>query len=86
MESMSSHRKFIKGKLLYDFDIVLANVYARNIVTDHRLIWEELCNIKTSMQFQWCVRGDLNEIKSISERFGCTCLDRGMIYFLDFIS
>lgn len=46
----------------------------------------ELALLKSTSQLPWFVGGDFNSIKSISERVGCTRMDRDMRDFIDFIN
>lgn len=62
------------------------NIYAPNDTSSRRRLWEEILLIKQSCHLPWCIGGDLNEIKAISERTGCLRIDRGMRDLLDFIN
>ncbi|XP_068474698.1 uncharacterized protein [Phaseolus vulgaris] len=50
---------------------VVVNVYAACNLSDKRLLWEELSNIKASSQdMVWCMCGDFNVIRRRGERKG----------------
>lgn len=60
------------------------NVYAPNDVGSRRALWDELVGLKANFIEPWCIGGDFNEIKDVSERMGCSRVDRGMKDFLYF--
>lgn len=81
-----THRSFVylEGVLLNSFPCVLVNVYAPNEVGNRRELWEVLLGLKVNSQVPWCIGGDFNEIKEVSERVGCTRMERRMRDFLEF--
>lgn len=80
------HRYFIllQGIINAEFPCTVVNIYAPNDVVDRRGVWEELLALKAVSSNPWCVGGDFNEIKAISERVGCQRMERGMKDFLEF--
>ncbi|KAI8527621.1 hypothetical protein RHMOL_Rhmol12G0089800 [Rhododendron molle] len=51
-----------------DFPCIIVNVYAPNITLARRNLWEELLALKANHQNPWCIGGDFNEIREVSER------------------
>lgn len=83
--SVSVHRSFIliQGHI-NDFPCTLVNICAPNVIVSRRELWEELLILKANDQNPWCIGGDFNEIKDVSERVGCIGVDRGMRDFIEF--
>lgn len=81
-----THRSFImlQGVIYNVFPCTLINIYVPNDVANRRILWEELLGLKINSPTLWCVGGDFNEIKAITERVGCQRLERGMKDFLEF--
>lgn len=70
------HRSFILlQELINDFPCTLVNIYAPNAVISRRELWEELLVLKANSQVSWCIEGDFNEIKDVTERVGCLGVD-----------
>ncbi|XP_028063179.1 uncharacterized protein LOC114266465 [Camellia sinensis] len=67
------------------FECSMVNVYAPNDVGKRRQLWESLKNLKISYPNPWCMGGDFNEIRFLSERKGCSRRDRGMNDFNELI-
>lgn len=88
IQSVITHKHFIlaEGSLDNGFHCALLNIYAPNDPIVRRNLWMEVALLKSSSQLPWCVGGDFNTIKSITERTGCTKLDRSMRDFLNFIN
>lgn len=83
---VNKHFILIKGTLTNSFPCIIVNIYAPNNYMDRRSLWNELVVMKERSDVPWCIGGDFNEIRSISERLGCTRLDRGMRDFQNFLS
>ncbi|XP_028058334.1 uncharacterized protein LOC114262180 [Camellia sinensis] len=82
-----SNKSFIlmAGIINRTFEYVILNVYAPNDVIGRRLLRESLSKLKLAFTSPWCIDGDFNEIRFMSERKGYTRRDRGMMDFNDFI-
>lgn len=80
------HRSFIlvEGLINNDFHCCIVNIYAPNEVNSRHALWNEILIVKPNFPVPWCMGGDFNEIKAISERVGCQGVDRGMREFWDF--
>ncbi|XP_058198544.1 uncharacterized protein LOC131314067 [Rhododendron vialii] len=72
------------GVLYNSFPCVLVNVYAPNEVANRRELWEVLLGFKVNLQVPWCIGGDFNEIKEVSERVRCNRMERGIRDFSEF--
>lgn len=84
--TVTIHRNFIiVTGFLQNFECALVNVYAPNDPRGRRELWSELLQAKTLSQIPWCIGGDFNEIRLMSERVGCDRVDRNMRNFQDFI-
>lgn len=59
-------------------------MYAPNEANSRHIRWEELLALNSGSQVPWCVGGDFNEIRCISERVGRTTMERGMRDFRAF--
>ncbi|XP_028055040.1 uncharacterized protein LOC114259227 [Camellia sinensis] len=81
------NRRFIliSGTLYNSFDCVLLNVYAPNDVSSRSIFWNTLLNLRAFFPNPWCLGGDLNEVRNMGERIGCSRRDREMQHLNDFI-
>lgn len=50
-----------------------------------RLVWNALLNLRTFFTEPWCMGGDLNEVRNMSERQGCVSRNYGMNDLNNFI-
>ncbi|CAL5414539.1 unnamed protein product [Camellia sinensis] len=75
----------LSGTLFSSFDCVIINVYGPNEVVKRKETWDSLVRLKSSFLGPWCLEGDFNEIRSISERIGCSRRDRGIRDFNNMI-
>lgn len=73
------------GILTSGFSCNLVNVYGPCVATDRRKLWDTISTLKASFPEPWCLGGDLNEIRCIEERQGCSARDRGMRDLNNFI-
>ncbi|XP_028077223.1 uncharacterized protein LOC114279208 [Camellia sinensis] len=75
-----SNRRFVllSGILLNTFECTIVNVYAPNEVGSRFKFWDSLLKLKYEFPKPWCLGGDLNEIRNIGERVGCSRKDKGM--------
>lgn len=80
LEECCSRRNFLllKGIIKANFECVIVNIYGPCDVLERRRLWGYLLNLKSVYNVPWCIGGDLNEIRSINERQGCSMRDRGM--------
>ncbi|XP_028080504.1 uncharacterized protein LOC114282068 [Camellia sinensis] len=76
----------LSGTLFSSFDCVIINVYGSNEVAKRKETWDVLARLKSNFLGPWCMGGDFNEIKNISERIGCSRRDRGMRDFNNMIA
>lgn len=81
-------RSFIllAGIMQSSINCVVCNIYAPNDDLKMRRLWGTLSNLKSSFPDPWCLGGDFNEIKNISERKWCIRRDRGIGEFGNLIS
>ncbi|XP_028104164.1 uncharacterized protein LOC114303229 [Camellia sinensis] len=79
MDSCCNHSfLLLSGTLFSSFPCVIVNVYAPNDVVKRQELWASLVNLKPNFPGPWCLGGDFNEIRNLSERVGCSNRDRGM--------
>ncbi|XP_028105282.1 uncharacterized protein LOC114304318 [Camellia sinensis] len=80
-------RNFIllSGLAHHSFNCSLINVYAPNDVQKRSILWKLLSTLKSSFPSPWCIGGDFNEIRFMSERRGCSRRGRGMKDFNELI-
>lgn len=75
----------VAGKVKSGFEGVLVNLYAPNDVVKRRELWDLIVRIKPLFPKPWCIGGDFNEIRCLSERVGCSRRSVGMHDFNEFI-
>ncbi|XP_028116645.1 uncharacterized protein LOC114314370 [Camellia sinensis] len=75
----------LQGTIYHSFDCVLMNVYAPTDVSKRGRLWEIIKQLRSKFLSPWCLEGDFNEIRLISERIGVSRRDRGMREFNDFV-
>ncbi|XP_028062821.1 uncharacterized protein LOC114266128 [Camellia sinensis] len=80
LEDCCSNRRFVilSGTLLNTFECTIVNVYAPNEVGSRCKFWDSLLKLKFEFPKPWCLGGDLNEIRNIGERVGCSRRDKAM--------
>lgn len=80
LEACCGHRNFIllAGTFFSSFNCVVVNVYGPLDVAKRQEVWDIFARLKTNFLGLWCMGGDFNEIRNISERIGCSRRDRGM--------
>ncbi|KAK8327880.1 hypothetical protein V6Z11_A11G212100 [Gossypium hirsutum] len=64
---------------------VLINVYAPNLLSEQKIFWEEILEVRERSIKFWVLGGDFNAIRNKSERSNCVGLLRGSKDFLNFI-
>ncbi|XP_028079607.1 uncharacterized protein LOC114281359 [Camellia sinensis] len=69
------------GTLFSSFNCVIVNVYDPSEVAKRKELWVNFAQLKNTFLGPWCMGGDFNEIRTISERIGCSRRDRGMREF-----
>ncbi|XP_028090751.1 uncharacterized protein LOC114290933 [Camellia sinensis] len=74
----------ISSSTCFSFDCVV-NIYAPNEVLRRSQLWDALVSVYPHYSNPWCVGGDFNEIRFMSERIGCSRRERGMKDFNEFI-
>lgn len=67
------------------FECVVLNIYAPTDAVRRRKLWDLIINLKQHFLKPWCMGGDFNEIRFMSDSKGCTRRDRGMLDFNNFI-
>ena len=75
MESSLTTFKFvlIQGVVkLLNLRCVLVNIYALNEASKRARLWKELLELKEVSTLPWCIGGDFNIIKEISEKIGAS--------------
>ncbi|XP_028064204.1 uncharacterized protein LOC114267362 [Camellia sinensis] len=87
LKNCCCNRNFIllAGSIFFSFNCVIVNVYGPNDPVGRKRVWDILVNLKSQFLEPWCLGGDFNEIKSISERKGCSRRDKGMREFNELI-
>ncbi|XP_028113488.1 uncharacterized protein LOC114311546 [Camellia sinensis] len=75
----------LSGTLYNSFDCVILNIYVPNDLGVRKVVWDSLVRLKLVYNKPWCLGGDFNEIKNISERKGCSRQDKGMKEFNELI-
>ncbi|XP_028053768.1 uncharacterized protein LOC114258112 [Camellia sinensis] len=87
LKNYCCNRNFIllAGSIFSSFNCVIVNVYGPNDPVGRKRVWDILMNLKSHFLEPWCLGGDFNVIKSISERKGCSRRDKGMREFNELI-
>ena len=87
VEAISGHRwSLMRGNIRsISFSCVFVNVYAPNDVEGKKQLWEELLCLKDRFRDPWCIGGDFNAVRNISERRGCSVRSICMENFENFI-
>ena len=81
---MFSVNVLLKG-VVDDFVWACSGVYGPNGDNQRGAVWEELTRMHSRWNTAWCVFGDFNTIRYLSERFGCEAFSPAMFVFSDFI-
>ena len=55
-----------------NFEWAFAGVYGPNDDNDRQLLWDELVSIMSLWEVPWCIVGDFDAIRYLSERVGVT--------------
>lgn len=86
-ECCCSRNFILLAGIMHSFiNCAIGNIYASNEDLNRRRLWDILSNLKTIFSSPWCLGGDFNEVKNISERKGYIRRDRGIYEFGNFIS
>ncbi|XP_028054758.1 uncharacterized protein LOC114258955 [Camellia sinensis] len=87
LKECCSNRNFLllSGMGFHNFSCVIINIYAPNDVLKRRQLWYALAQLKSAFSSPWCIGGDFNEIRFMSERKGCFRWERGMKDFNELI-
>ncbi|XP_028085234.1 uncharacterized protein LOC114286280 [Camellia sinensis] len=75
----------LSGTLFTSIACVIVNVYGPTDGANRKGLWETLKNLKRSFVNPWCLGGDFNEIRTLSERVGCSQRSGGMKDFNELI-
>lgn len=70
--------QIISGSIRNSFKCVFINVYGPASPAERIRVWNSIVNLSSFFKDPWCMGGDFNEIRSLRERQGCSCRDRGM--------
>ncbi|XP_028126752.1 uncharacterized protein LOC114323369 [Camellia sinensis] len=81
----SKHFILLSSTLAQHFDCVIVNIYAPNEVLGRKKLWDSLVCLQPHFPNPWCVGGDFNKIRLLSERKGCSRRERGMKEFNEFV-
>ncbi|GMP54852.1 hypothetical protein CsSME_00019883 [Camellia sinensis var. sinensis] len=86
MEFMSIDTEGTAGGLLCIWDLVVFTLFGCccNMSTKS-FFWDNLLKLKAYFPNPWCMGGDFNEIRHMSEMVGCSMRDRGMKHLNEFI-
>jgi hypothetical protein len=68
-----------------NFEWAFAGVYGPNEENDQQLLWDELVGIMSWWEVPWCIGGDFNIIRYLSERLGAVRYSTTMGEFSSFI-
>ena len=68
-----------------DFVWACTGVYGPNDNGQQSTLWEELSQVCARWPMAWCLVGDFNIIRYLSERLGCESFSPAMFAFWDFI-
>ena len=68
-----------------DFVWACTGVYGSNEDGQRAALWEELSQVRARWPMAWCLVGDFNCIRFLSERLGCELFSPAMFAFSDFI-
>jgi hypothetical protein len=68
-----------------NFEWAFAGVYGPNNNNDRQLLWDELVGIMSWWAMPWCIGGDFNATRYLSERVGVTQYATPMVEFSSFI-
>ncbi|XP_026407051.1 uncharacterized protein LOC113302355 [Papaver somniferum] len=61
-----------------NFNWIFSGVYGPCEVEERKRLWDELSLMQTIWCLPWCIGGDFNEVRIMSERKGCTRITSGM--------
>ncbi|XP_028086221.1 uncharacterized protein LOC114287139 [Camellia sinensis] len=86
LDCCSNRNLIILSSTLYtSLACVIVNVYDPTDGASRKGVWETLKNLKKSFVNPWCLGGDFNEVRKLSERVGCCQRSRGMNDFNELI-
>ena len=68
-----------------DFVWACTGVYGPNDNGQRSTLWDELSQVRARWPMAWCLVGDFNIIRYLSERLGCESFSPTMFAFSDFI-
>lgn len=87
LEDVCAGRNFqiLSGSIHNSFPCSFVNVYGPCGCADRKKVWDIIINLSNFFPKPWCMGGDFNEIRLVSERQGSSNRDRGMSEFNSFI-
>ncbi|XP_026420101.1 uncharacterized protein LOC113316085 [Papaver somniferum] len=68
------------------FHWLFSVVYGPCDTVERRNLWQELQLMRLIWNLPWCIGGDFNEVRLMSERQNCNSITRGMQDFRDFVN
>ncbi|KAL7175699.1 hypothetical protein ACSBR2_029314 [Camellia fascicularis] len=83
--SSNKHFLLLSGTSSHSFDCVIVNIYAPNEVLQRKKLWDSLVNLHSHYPNPWCVGRDFNEIRFLSERKGCSRIEKEMKEFNELV-
>ncbi|KAJ0907900.1 putative RNA-directed DNA polymerase [Helianthus annuus] len=87
MEIHDRNFLLIKGQIVGEsFDLTIINIYAPNIPTERRQLWEKLLTLREAIQGMWVLIGDFNEVRVPSDRLNSVFDSNNAMCFNNFIS
>ncbi|XP_035834024.1 uncharacterized protein LOC118482594 [Helianthus annuus] len=87
MEIKNQNFLLIKGRIVGDNeDLVIVNVYGSTNQANRRRLWEELLAAKNSINGNWIMLGDFNEVRVSEDRLNSHFDANGALCFNNFIS
>ncbi|XWS07604.1 hypothetical protein CRYUN_Cryun41cG0003500 [Craigia yunnanensis] len=72
--------------VIHNFWSVMCNIYAPNVAGERKNLWEAIMVVRKNIQGNWCLTGDFNTVRVVSERKGCRNEGNRSAEFNDFIS
>ncbi|XP_022024883.1 uncharacterized protein LOC110925224 [Helianthus annuus] len=76
----------VKGELFGEnTELVVVNIYAPNIGTERRRVWDKLLAIRNSIQGLWLIIGDFNEVRVPEDRWNSNFDGNNALHFNNFI-
>ncbi|XP_022026111.1 uncharacterized protein LOC110926710 [Helianthus annuus] len=85
-EVVSQNFILVSGRITGDqVDTTIVNVCAPTVQSSRRQLWNEILTLKQSIQGQWMILGDFNEVRFPQDRFNSQFDVGGALCFNNFI-